>query len=459
MRRFILGVAISAVAGLSPAWAVAADQEAAQRIAASLRASGRLTDYSLGVQYEEGTVWLSGRVADEQQMDEAVEMARNLPDVTDVVNNLEIRPSRPATSSAVRLATEATDSADQQIADEQVIQVAHTSDNSELRLRTATRNLLGMRGFASPAKVPTGDQAQTTQQRMPTKVQPRPATQQRVAAPVQQKIILQPKATVQQKPTAHKQATVQMRPPVQAAPAPAALPAVSNPGDPGDPLARSGSTRFAPASSRRSSSEPVIRTPATPRATGNQVSGNRPASYDETAQPVMMAPQQGEVVMQGEPAGEVEYEMAMQPQAAAQGQLVRRMPTQQTGFFHHHRAPPYGPPCGPNCGPYGGGPGGYPGGMSGPGGMGGPVGMGGYGMAGGPVGYDNPQLPNYAWPSYAAYPNYAALTYPTQYSAAAWPYIGPFYPYPQVPLGWRKVALEWDDGWWFLSFHDRHCHH
>jgi hypothetical protein len=66
--------------------------------------------------------------------------------------------------------------------------------------------------------------------------------------------------------------------------------------------------------------------------------------------------------------------------------------------------------------------------------------------------YDNPQMPGYAWPSYAAYPNYAAVTYPHQYSATAWPYIGPFYPYPQVPLGWRKVMLEWDDGWWFLDF-------
>ena len=70
------------------------------------------------------------------------------------------------------------------------------------------------------------------------------------------------------------------------------------------------------------------------------------------------------------------------------------------------------------------------------------------------VSYDNPQLPPYAWPSYAANPNYAALTYPKQYSASAWPYIGPFYPYPQVPLGWRKVSLEWDDGWWFLDFKD-----
>lgn len=69
--------------------------------------------------------------------------------------------------------------------------------------------------------------------------------------------------------------------------------------------------------------------------------------------------------------------------------------------------------------------------------------------------YDTPNLPNYAWPGYAAHPNYAQVTYPTQYSPSAWPFIGPFYPYPQVPLGWRRVSLEWDDGWWFLDFSDR----
>ncbi|MEE2641396.1 MAG: hypothetical protein VX768_12270, partial [Planctomycetota bacterium] len=69
--------------------------------------------------------------------------------------------------------------------------------------------------------------------------------------------------------------------------------------------------------------------------------------------------------------------------------------------------------------------------------------------------YDAPGLPNYAWPSYAPHPNYGAVTYPKTYSPSAWPYIGPFYPYPQVPLGWRKVALEWDDGWWYLDFNDR----
>ncbi len=68
---------------------------------------------------------------------------------------------------------------------------------------------------------------------------------------------------------------------------------------------------------------------------------------------------------------------------------------------------------------------------------------------------ESPNLPGYAWPGYAANPNYAAVTYPKQYSPSAWPYIGPFYPYPQVPLGWRKVSLEWDDGWWMLDFHDK----
>ena len=72
-----------------------------------------------------------------------------------------------------------------------------------------------------------------------------------------------------------------------------------------------------------------------------------------------------------------------------------------------------------------------------------------------PARYDQPCMPNYAWPSYAAYPNYASVTYPKQYSPTAWPYIGPFYPYPQVPLGWRKVTLEWDSGWWYLDFKDQ----
>jgi osmotically-inducible protein OsmY len=69
--------------------------------------------------------------------------------------------------------------------------------------------------------------------------------------------------------------------------------------------------------------------------------------------------------------------------------------------------------------------------------------------------YDLPNLPNHSWPTYAAYPNYAQVSYPKEYSASAWPYIGPFYPYPQVPMGWRQVQLEWDDGSWNLNFRPR----
>lgn len=65
-----------------------------------------------------------------------------------------------------------------------------------------------------------------------------------------------------------------------------------------------------------------------------------------------------------------------------------------------------------------------------------------------------PNLPNYAWPTYANNPNYSQVSYPKQYGAGAFPYVGPFYPYPQVPLGWRKVTMEWHDGYWWLDFND-----
>jgi len=63
-----------------------------------------------------------------------------------------------------------------------------------------------------------------------------------------------------------------------------------------------------------------------------------------------------------------------------------------------------------------------------------------------------PNSPNYAWPSYAPYPNYSAVGYPTAYPWQAWPNIAAPYPYPEVPLDWRAVTLRWDDGIWWLDF-------
>ncbi len=62
-----------------------------------------------------------------------------------------------------------------------------------------------------------------------------------------------------------------------------------------------------------------------------------------------------------------------------------------------------------------------------------------------------PNLPPYAWPTYAPYNNVSRVGYPTSYPYNAFPYIGPFYPFPKVPLGWRKVTLEWEDGYWFIG--------
>ena len=61
-----------------------------------------------------------------------------------------------------------------------------------------------------------------------------------------------------------------------------------------------------------------------------------------------------------------------------------------------------------------------------------------------------PPLPPYAWPTYAPYNNVSRVGYPTAYPYNAFPFIGPYYPFPKVPLGFRKITLEWEDGhWWY----------
>lgn len=72
------------------------------------------------------------------------------------------------------------------------------------------------------------------------------------------------------------------------------------------------------------------------------------------------------------------------------------------------------------------------------------------GPAGGAMG-GPPPLPNHAWPTYAPYPNMSRVGYPSAYPYNAFPYIGPFYPFPKVPLGWRSATLSWEDGHWWLG--------
>ena len=66
-------------------------------------------------------------------------------------------------------------------------------------------------------------------------------------------------------------------------------------------------------------------------------------------------------------------------------------------------------------------------------------------------------MPPYSWPTYAPYNNYSRVAYPELYPYQSWPFIGPCYPFPKVPLGWRSVKLEWQDGhWWFSKTATNH---
>lgn len=65
---------------------------------------------------------------------------------------------------------------------------------------------------------------------------------------------------------------------------------------------------------------------------------------------------------------------------------------------------------------------------------------------------DSPIMPPYSWPAYTPYNNFASLAYQTQYPSGAWPFIGPPYPYPMIPSGWRSVSLKWSHGYWWLKF-------
>lgn len=69
----------------------------------------------------------------------------------------------------------------------------------------------------------------------------------------------------------------------------------------------------------------------------------------------------------------------------------------------------------------------------------------------GPLGVNPPRMPPYAWPTYAPYNNFSRVAYPLAYPYNAWPFVGPCYPFPKIPLGWRSVKLQWEDGYWWFS--------
>jgi hypothetical protein len=98
MRRYVFRLAILGLAVLGPGVVRGDDQQIAQQIVQKLQAekqAGTLQGFSIDLSVEEGTVWLSGRVSNEQQQAKALDIARRIPGVKQVVNDLTVTP--PAT--------------------------------------------------------------------------------------------------------------------------------------------------------------------------------------------------------------------------------------------------------------------------------------------------------------------------------------------------------------------------
>lgn len=422
MQRFLLRLAVAALATLSSTWAMADDQEVAQRIARALRESGRLVNYGIGVKYHDGTVWLMGRVSSQQQMAVALALTEKMPGVKQVVNNLTIdaRPTpkaQPQTSQQVSAKREPTLASPE-------LQQPQVGILGRIRKPAAAQPVVRS---ASLAPAPFADLDAPRTETADPAVQPtafpeesNPAFAQFAEDQTDETM----QDLEQSGPALHHASagrTLVRRRVYEHSPAPAELPAEADGysayGTPTPAARPARSPQWLAQAEQMQQSPPQVRghTAATRAAATT-------AGQARRGTPRPLAPASG--ARQTRPA----YPQAQGPVRVA------RLP--QNGG--HVAEGAYGSDYAE-------------------GGMGQPMPMYSHASHAGaaPMTYDQPHMPNYAWPSYAAYPNYAGVTYPRQYSPTCWPYIGPFYPYPQVPLGWRKVTLEWDDGWWFLDF-DHH---
>lgn len=339
MRRTVFRYALLAGMMLSPAMALAdkaEDAEIGQTIAQKLneeKKAGGLKGFALELQVEEGTVWLSGHVASPEQQTKALDLARRVKGVKQVVNDITVNAAAAKPTPAAKTGQS-----------KPLANYAVDAGISQSRNMRASMNLP-----VDPTTAPT----------------PTPSLPTVGAGSI--------------KP-------VPMISPVPQTPVSSIL---------------------------RSEIGSGVAASTAPTASGIQHIAARPTPVS----PIAPNPGYGYG-----PTPSQSYARPQVPMAVAPSYIARQ--NEYGGDYGGE----YGAPVPMHTG-------------------------GGMGIA--PARYDHPQMPTHAWPSYAAYPNYAAVTYPKQYSPTAWPYIGPFYPYPQVPLGWRKVTMEWDDGWWMLDFKNR----
>ena len=105
MRRTVFRYALLAGLLISPAAAMAdkaEDQTIGQTIAQKLgaeKASGGLKSFKIELQVDEGTVWMSGYVASPEQQTHALDLARRVKGVKQVVNDITITPAGGKTAT------------------------------------------------------------------------------------------------------------------------------------------------------------------------------------------------------------------------------------------------------------------------------------------------------------------------------------------------------------------------
>lgn len=429
MQRFILGWAIMVIAALTPALALAEGRGAAQQVADALRDSGKLKDYNINVKFQGGTAWLQGQVTSPQQMGQALAIAKGVPGIQRVINEMSVTASRPLTVKPA----EQTPRPFQLTSGSKHLATGISGNESEPTL--------------APPAAPEPKRISTDFGSGPVISQPQPVIGPVVGSAIEPSMHRPSAMTTGELPRGEVSGTpsrnIAARNRVTRPMEPAEL------GDPNGGVVPAGPHYDANYGAAPIAQTAVLNRAAMDQQTAQQIanqfrSGGRLKNYR-----IGVTVQDGTARLNGTVANKQQMAQAVfiAKQARGVSNVVNEMsigpagqggPVHQAGYDARTEAM-----------------GGYNE-YAGAGPMGGvPMPAYGYGAAGAaPAHYDEPNMPNHAWPSYAAYPNYGAVTYPRQYSPTAWPYIGPFYPYPQVPLGWRKVTLEWDDGWWFLDFDD-----
>ncbi|WP_442506328.1 BON domain-containing protein [Novipirellula sp. SH528] len=432
MRRTYFGLAIAAIAALGPMQVFGGDREIAQQIIQRLkvnRDSGALKDFTLDMKVDNGVVLFRGNVSQSTQKDLVLKTASGIEGINNIVDEVTINGHSPEAEQTTATVVKPVKSV------AIVTPAPATKETVELAKPAATVKAVAKSNRNQPSKSnfsfsqALAAKAASIQKNEKTSATPAEATIVQADLPRFEAPAVMPGEI---RPTAAVELNASPIPNEDEQVVSAVVGALGQAQKSGhlrgfgvDVTSRGGVVHLQGRAASASQRDTIVRiAESTPGVAGVHDA----IQVAEAALPRLPKPP----TLQAAPAQPMQARMvANQGPAQAMAAPYRMHPQQPV------QAAPVG---------YGA--------MQGAPTMGQPVPMAPY-TGGGAPRYDSPNLPNYAWPGYASYPNYAALTYPQQYSPSAFPYIGPFYPYPQVPLGWRKVSLEWDDGWWFLDFTDR----